>query len=83
MTSLTTMTFDEYLVYYRAQTAHFAAVAQALGVRRPDVDLLVTEYTCAVCLEDTRLGTRLACGHTFHAACVRKQTRCPMCRNPC
>lgn len=47
------------------------------------------EEECAVCLEPlARERRELACGHTFHRACLRAWFRrgsltCPMCRTPC
>lgn len=44
---------------------------------------------CSICLADIRRSKKtLQCGHTFHAACVRRWFRrgtisCPMCRAPC
>jgi len=46
----------------------------------------MTPDVCAVCLDDARRPTALACRHTFCRDCLsqwlRRQSECPLCRKP-
>lgn len=53
-------------------------------VKRPETE---EKTECSICLEKLkqRKRTSLACGHTFHARCIRKAethnlVHCPLCR---
>ena len=47
-------------------------------------DLLSTEGTCTICLEQIQFGATLECGHVFHEKCINKWSKqgndCPNCR---
>lgn len=62
------------------------AVASALDVT-PLADGATTQ--CAICLDEShpdRTEAALACGHTYHGACIRqwlaKSDTCPLCATP-
>lgn len=51
-----------------------------------EAPLSSSDSECAICLESMQQCMHLACGHSFHSACINRwlhgdgQGRCPMCR---